>query len=462
MKIVSENVKDVIALSPMQESMLFIYLTDIEHEKYIAQCCYKFTGDIDLNYFMESWKSVVNNNDVLRTVFRWERLKQPIQIVLKEFYPDIEVIDLEHEKIDSMENKIISEMEQERKRKFDISEVCYRIKLYKVSNYEIYMLISSFAIIYDGWSNSIMLREFIDTYNNLYDGVIEQYKKRRSYKEFIIWMKKQNEEKYKEFWTNNLNGYHSNYMLSQNDTEEKKSDSKCKSFQFKIPKELEQELKVYFNEEKVTLADLVYTLWGLWLYKSERIKDIAFGVIVSGRPVELEGIDNVMGVFINTVLLRIQIDKYVTFHDLIVYVHSFMITLKEYENYSLAKIKSCSSGGGSDSLFNTIVVLQNYPIDSSSCGHLNFELFQSYDHTDFKIAVGVLVWKDILFDIRYSDSVEKEELIEFKEFALEMLKKIGKKELNELQLSSLIEENSFESDEFLNDLKEMELFDEIL
>ena len=204
-------------------------------------------------------------------------------------------------------------MENERKKKFDISENCYRIKLYKVSNHEVYMLSSSFAIIYDGWSHSIMLREFMDVYNNLCDGVVKQYNKRRSYKDFVRWLKEQSEDKYKEFWTNQLKDYRTEYSILQNQVESKQVDE-CKCFQFKVPKEVEQAIKVYFSDEKLTLADLVYSIWGLWLYKNEYIKDIVFGITVSGRPIELEGIDDVMGVFINTVPLRIIMDRYNTFH----------------------------------------------------------------------------------------------------------------------------------------------------
>ena len=331
MKINSENVKDVLALSPMQESMLFFYLTSSEQEKYVAQICYRLTGKIQIDKFYKSWESVIEDNDILRTVFRWERLKQPIQIVLKKYTVDIQTFDCRERGVENVDSFIEDEMIKDRKERFDITKFSYRIKLYQFSEEEAYMLMSSFSIIYDGWSNSIMLKEFFTNYNQLIDGKMIQHQEKRQYKDYIKWLRAQPQEMYQEFWRNYLAGHKGK---KDNFSQLQKKVGQCNSYQFILPNDIERKIKDYLAQTQVTLAALIYSMWALWYYKEESIDDVVFGVTVSGRPAELAGMESVMGVFINTIPLRIKINPSQSLSSLISDIHKNMIQIKRYETHA--------------------------------------------------------------------------------------------------------------------------------
>ena len=84
-KLEKKDVKDIYALTPMQEGLLFHYLQDPESELYIEQLTLDISGEIDVEIFKRAWNFVIQTNEMLRTVFRWENSENPVQIVLKEY-----------------------------------------------------------------------------------------------------------------------------------------------------------------------------------------------------------------------------------------------------------------------------------------------------------------------------------------------------------------------------------------
>jgi hypothetical protein len=81
-----KNVKDIIALTPMQEGMLFHYLKEPGSDSYFEQLCLVISGRIDKKVFEQAWNFVIETNEMLRTSFRWEGVKNPIQIIAKQHY----------------------------------------------------------------------------------------------------------------------------------------------------------------------------------------------------------------------------------------------------------------------------------------------------------------------------------------------------------------------------------------
>ena len=76
-KIDRKKIEDIFALTPMQEGMLFHYLKDPENNYYFEQLCLDITGEIDVDIFTRSWNFVVRTNEMLRAVFRWEKIENP-------------------------------------------------------------------------------------------------------------------------------------------------------------------------------------------------------------------------------------------------------------------------------------------------------------------------------------------------------------------------------------------------
>src|SRR5690554_655992 len=181
-----EDIEDIIALTPMQAGMLFHYVRNPASSYYVEQLSLRLTGALDRSKFLQAWDFVISVNEMLRTLFKWEKIKTPVQIILKESPLHFVFHDFSAEK---HSQKMVKKIKlEDREAKFDLSKVPFRIILCKTAEKQYEMIISYHHILFDGWSNGILLREFLDAYNMLVAGKpaneVPKLKKTR-YKEYV-------------------------------------------------------------------------------------------------------------------------------------------------------------------------------------------------------------------------------------------------------------------------------------
>ncbi|MCP4156875.1 MAG: hypothetical protein GY757_54685 [bacterium] len=105
-KVDKKNISDILALTPMQQGMLFHYLKEPEKDYYFEQLSLEITGEINTGTFEKAWNIVIKTNEALRTLFRWEKLENPLQIILKEHKLHPIYIDLSHDKTTEKKDRL--------------------------------------------------------------------------------------------------------------------------------------------------------------------------------------------------------------------------------------------------------------------------------------------------------------------------------------------------------------------
>lgn len=169
MELTRENTEEIMDLSPTQEGLLFHYVKDKDSKDYYEQLCIRLRGDVRLELVQKSWDLLIAKHAALRTVFKWEKINKPVQIVLRSHKVKVNYYDLssctEDQKLHSKNRLKHKDLNQ-----IDITEETLKITLLKLE-YEYYeLVISNHHILYDGWSNGIILRDFMRIYNSLYKG----------------------------------------------------------------------------------------------------------------------------------------------------------------------------------------------------------------------------------------------------------------------------------------------------
>jgi NRPS condensation-like uncharacterized protein len=201
------NVEDILPLTAMQEGMLFQYLKDPGSQQYFQQLILSVQGDIDIDVFKAAWNFVLMENEMLRTVFRWERLSHPVQVVLKNFEAPVRFYDFinveEHEK-ENRFNEIISKDKLE---KADIGIEPFRITLCRYGQGMYKMIISNHHIIYDGWSTGVILNEFLHSYDMISEGGQPERQNKSKFRDFIKFCRKQDNKEQEKFWREYLKGF---------------------------------------------------------------------------------------------------------------------------------------------------------------------------------------------------------------------------------------------------------------
>ncbi|AEY65543.1 non-ribosomal peptide synthetase [Clostridium sp. BNL1100] len=403
-KLDKKNIEDILALTPMQEGILFHYISNPKSRQYFEQLSLRLNGPFDLEVLQKTWNFVAENNEILRTFFRWDKLEKPVQIVLRNYeipvrYYDISMID-KNIKIKNLEEIKLKDREES----LNISKEPFRITFCKleVDNFE--MIISNHHILYDGWSNAILLKEFFHAYQAIFQGENPVRPVKNRYREFVKWQKNHETDSHKKFWTEYLQDFENKTVLPC-DKRNHENAEKGEVFTLSLSESNSEGIKNFAREHRLALASVLYAAWGIMLLRFSDTDDVIFGTTVSGRTAKIKDIEDIAGLFINTPPLRIRLRNG---ENVLEFLNGVENSIRErglFENTSLTKIKEYSSLGGNDALFDSIMVIENYPLDKQLGNENRFiriDDFSIFEMTNFDIAIAVSVFENLEIKFIYN------------------------------------------------------------
>jgi len=362
---------------------------------------------------------VIKTNEMLRTVFRWEKLEKPAQIILREHTCDFCFYDLTGKNHSRQEAALEEVKANDAKKNFDLRLVPFRVILCKTRESKYRLIISNHHILYDGWSTGIILREFFETYNARYKTKEKKGKRNQgikpglkpSFKEFIQWIHSQDKERQKRFWGGYLAGFECQTRLpvkiKRKNTGELKTPARCSVI---VTRTIKNQLEMLIKKQRVTLAAFFYSAWGILLQRYCHTGDVVFGTIVSGRSAPIIGIENMVGLFINTIPLRLKAEGSETITGLLYHLYGILSLREQYESTSLVDIKEYSPLENNEDLFSTIIALENYPLDRDLMRkHSQSPLVVKFDSivetTTYDLTIGILTGDDIRINFCYDKAL---------------------------------------------------------
>jgi amino acid adenylation domain-containing protein len=370
-KICSETGRDIeidtlYPMTPMQKTMFYHSLhsrSGADSEVFYLQQMSRWQGNIDGAVLERSINELVRRHDIFRTVFEYEGLEEPLQVVLKhrdvEFrYHDISALP-EEEKARRLE-----EIQREDiRRGFDIrKDVLIRAALIRDGRNSCYVMWSNHYIVMDGWCVGIVFRELALIYDAVSKGAAPQLNDTPPYRNYIGWLVNQDREAGFRYWKEYLAGYSHSGPLApvQPGKQPKQGDGDFKNFDFIIEGKDIEALEQIAARNEVTMNTLFQTLWGVLLQKYNHLEDVVFGAVVSGRPPEVDGVEDMVGLFINSVPVRIRITdaQRQTFTQLLKNVQRNSTEAKAYEYLTYTEI--LAECGLTDNIIDNLMTYQNF------------------------------------------------------------------------------------------------------
>ncbi len=404
-KIDRKNIEDVYALTPMQEGMLFHYLRDHAVEHYFEQLSLDISGPIDLKHFEDAWKLLVEKNEVLRTVFRWENVEHPVQVVLKTLPSRWQYFDFTG-KSEKEKTQLLEEIKvNDRKQGFDLREACFRVTLCRL-NVDLHQLvISNHHILYDGWSNGIILKELFQYYHTLRYQRQPVLPVKSRFKEFIDWLQSQDTREQGNFWGEYLAGFDGQSELSLKRENAGTIDT-GNTYNISIDSALKGDIDGFSKAYHITPAALFYSAWGLLLHRYNNCRDLIFGITVSGRSAVINGIEGMVGLFINTLPFRWRAGDGNTVEEILQRTNNILGQQKRFEGTSLVDIREFGRLTGTGDLFDSLLIVENYPIDirgvGGESGDINILSYTMFERTHYDLAVFFKVLSGIEIDFAYN------------------------------------------------------------
>ncbi|WP_176522387.1 non-ribosomal peptide synthetase [Bacillus toyonensis] len=398
------DVIDIYGLSPLQKGILFhtLYDQDDEHSfSYIVQVGFLLGGQLDVATFEKAWEYVIHRHEVLRSVFVWEEIEKPIQAVYQRVPFTIHQEDWSAHSHEERAKKLQQFLNADRRKGFLLNEApLMRVTAIKEAKEETRIIWTHHHILLDGWSVSLVFSEVMEVYLKMIRGELLNLPKSLPYKKYIQWINKQDQNQTEEFWKEELKGFYAPTPLAmeRNDQGQEKGYGECV---YQISEELTENLQEWVRNSRLTLNTLVQGAWAYLISRYSGESDIVFGVTSSGRPTDLMGAENMVGLFINTLPTRIRLTDNTSVVDWLRKIQMKEMERRQYEYSPLVDIHGWSEVPRSSTLFHTLYVFENYPIQGERNAHLRLLEVQSAEQTNYPLTLITVPGKEITLKLMY-------------------------------------------------------------
>ncbi|MGS2744405.1 amino acid adenylation domain-containing protein [Halomonas sp. LS-001] len=426
------NVEDIYPLAPMQQGLLLHTLLNPGAGMYMMQDRYRFASPIDVNAFEKAWQRVVERYEVLRTGFVWQTEDMQLQVVYRRVPSPVEYIDWRGIDESEADHRLSVLLRQELDDGFDLERPpLLKVRLIQLAENLFYVVQSFHHILMDAWCRSLLLSDFFHYYDAYRLGTSYELTQPRPYRDFIAWLQQQDANVLRNYWQHELEGFDEvtpiPYLKPHGSLDSVATVADVFS---SLSLNESAGLQSVARQHQLTVNTIVQGAWALLLGRLSQVDDILFGVTVAGRPLELEGIQETMGLFINTIPLRVSAPSPQT--SVLDWLHGLLaknLEMRQYEHLPLVEIQSLGEGLQGRSLFDSLFVFENAPIDTSiteKIEDLHVSIKGNRTHTNYPLTVVVVPGEQLMlqlsYDARKFDDSEVERLLSgFRQILLQII-----------------------------------------
>jgi amino acid adenylation domain-containing protein len=356
------NLEDLYPLSPMQQGMLYHAQDSPQSGQYFEQFTCVFRH-LDASIFRKAWERVVGRHPILRTAFIIDR--EPLQVVLRQVPLPWQELDWSYLDQSEQNERIREFLDADRRMGFDISDApLLRFATIRLDPTALQFVFSHHHALLDGWSLSLLFDEVMSCYQSFLNGNDHSLSNRRRYRDFIEWLLKQDSYSAREFWRTILSGFDRPTPLPCDGLRPGPSGERGGYHRETVlcSPELSAGLKTFAADQRLTLNTLLQGAWALLLGRYAGMDEVVYGTTLSGRPADLEGAEHMLGLFINTLPVRVQIPWKTSLLGWLKDLQLKLAEIRQYEFTPLSEIKKVSSVGPGRNLFESIIVFENFPV----------------------------------------------------------------------------------------------------
>lgn len=387
-----KGVEDFYPLSPAQKGILFHALYSPNTRVYFQQVSYRINGHLDVAAFTRAWQKVVERHPILRTGFLWEGFREPIQVVRQQVELPMEQRDWRGLPASEQATRLEEFLSADRARGFDLSRPpLMRFALLRLDDATHSFIWSCHHILLDGWSMYVLSQEVGALYDAFTEGRALELDRPPPYRDYIVWLGRQNLAAAETFWRQSLKGFTAVTSLVSGPSSEGVPDQEqgYSEQQAELSTATSRALHSLARRHRLTMNTLVQGAWALLLSHYGGQRDVVFGVVVSGRPPELADVEAIVGLFVNTLPMRVRVTPEEPLRDLLKGLQERQLEMQGYEYTPLFDIQQWSEAARGESLFESILAFENFPaaFSSGSGKGLDVTVEASFERTSYPITV---------------------------------------------------------------------------
>ena len=362
-----KNIEALYPVSPQQQGMLFESIAGEGSGIHIEQELHTLPGSLNHAAFERAWRSIVARHAVLRTAFVWKDQKAPLQVVFADVAVPIEREDWRGLPAAEQQLRMQAYLAATRRQGFEMGRApLMRLALFQVSDMAHRFVWTQHHILMDGWCLPVIVGEFVSLYGAYCSGAEPSLPPVRPYADYLRWLRKQDLAEAARYWQAALAGIHAPTALGKPATSVPPQPAAHEQYgevDLRVP--TPQALQSRVRQHRITLSTVLQGLWALLLARYSGEGEVVFGTTVSGRPAELEGAESMIGLFINTLPLRVSVPPNAGFWPWLRDLQALHAGMRRYEHCSSGMVHQWSGLPGAVPLYESMLVFENYPTGAS-------------------------------------------------------------------------------------------------
>ena len=405
----AEDIEDAYPLSPMQQGLLFQSLYQPGSQAYFLQTSFRLQGLRSVDAFQRSWQALCQRHAILRTAFVHDGAAAPLQVVFKQRRPDWNFESIAGLPPREQRAVVVRRQEEERRRGFHLTDgPLMRIHLFALGGDEYQVIWSYHHLLLDGWCLRIVYQEL----DQLYGAFIQQedpgLPTPPPYGEYIAWLQAQDAQKAKAYWAGLVAGHEQTAALAKRLSSP--DEYVFQKAECELSEALTGALQAAASISNVTLNTVIQTALGLALQQHNDCDDVIIGSIVSGRAAQVDGVEDMLGLFINALPVRLTVAGDDAIADVLAKVQQQTLASEAFSYYPLAEIQALA-GGGRD-LFDALMIFANYPTQLEAVNpeggreaHWTVGQVENFDQTHYDLNLIVVPGGRLQLKFHYNGAV---------------------------------------------------------
>ncbi len=389
------EVEDVYPLTPVQQGMLFHCLQAPGSGVYVEQLSLDL-GGLDLDAFAEALAALVARHPVLRTSFHWEGLDEPLQVVHPRAGLPFERLDWRQVPPAERRARLAELAARERRAGFELgTPPLMRWTAVDLGEGRHRLVWTFHHMVLDGWSQSILLGELFALYEPLLAGAPPPPLPRaQPFRDYVAWLAGQDLAAAEGYWKSALAGVTAPTPLGTDRPAPLADDAGGDRLSIALDVPVADGLRAAAARHRLTLNALFQAAWGLVLARGSGEYQVMFGVVTSGRAIDLAGVQGMVGVFLNTLPLRVTVEPAADVGAWLAGVATRSAGMHRYEHSPLPRVQAMSEVPRGQPLFDSILAYESYGADEAagSRAAASFELGagEVQAQTHYPLTLGVV------------------------------------------------------------------------
>ena len=314
----------------------------------------------------ESIRREFSKCESLRTAFIWDGVDQPLQIVREQVEFPVEFLDFQTQDGNQQLQSLREVVDKNKKERFELEHApLIRATICQCAKDRAWLVFCFHHLILDGWSTHSLFDRILDDYEHGPRAGTKEFR----FRDYIEWMINQDYDGAAEFWQHELAGFSEPNVIGFGRFQSP-DERGYQQQELSLSRDLSERLRRMTRENRVTLNTVMQAGWSLIVGCYSGSQDVVFGTTVAGRPLHLDGIEQGIGSFINTIPFRTRLEKDLRLEEWLSQIQSQQARYRSWEFSSLVQVQKRSQIPADSSMFESILVFENYPANDCHAGSL--------------------------------------------------------------------------------------------